>query len=171
MQVDAIELNTIELNTVEPIDKNICCICLNTRELKCNYTKIDCCNQVLHNECLIDWITVSNSCPICRKSCKINKLIKLEEFMIYINNKPELIEKLIDDKKTSKKLLIDLYGDDFLIQIMNHESQDQEDQEELEENHTITFKSFFVQIYWMLSIFIFLVLIVFLFTDNIKIKS
>jgi hypothetical protein len=156
--------NIIELDN---INQNICCICLNTEDDTSNHIKIDCCNQISHKKCLIDWIIVSNTCPICRKNYQFEKIIRLEEFILHINNDPELCEKLIENKVSFKKLLLELYADHIFIQIMNNDSEIRDNNE----NVSFRYNSFIIQIYWFFTMLLLLLLMIFLFSVNAKYKS
>lgn len=51
----------------EPEDKPICSICL--LEFNNNSTKLVC-DHMFHKQCIVRWLELNNSCPVCRK--KIN---------------------------------------------------------------------------------------------------
>jgi hypothetical protein len=57
------------LNTCNPTpDKLLCSICLESNELNHEYSELDC-NHIFHKSCLDKWLTVNNTCPLCRKQC------------------------------------------------------------------------------------------------------
>lgn len=51
--------------SIKNIKNYKCLICLDN-ESKDNYIKIIKCDHIYHKKCLIDWLTISNTCPLCR---------------------------------------------------------------------------------------------------------
>ena len=100
-----------------------CCVCLNT--LTDEFITSICCNQMLHKKCLMNWIcsssNVSITCPICRRDIVLDNIIKLEDFVIYINQDLEK-DKYINETKI-KEILSKLYKDDYFIKIMIENSE------------------------------------------------
>jgi hypothetical protein len=74
----------------------------------------------------MDWIcsssNVSVTCPICRRDIVLDNIIKLEDFVIYINKHLQkyksINEREINERKI-KEILSKLYKDDYFITIMN----------------------------------------------------
>lgn len=95
-----------------------CCVCLNT--LTDEFVKTICCSQMLHKKCLMDWIcsssNVSITCPICRRDIILDNIIKLEDFVIYINQDLQKYKSI--NKTKIKEILSKLYKDDYFITIM-----------------------------------------------------
>lgn len=96
-----------ELNTSRAHDNTpdrICCICLenlsNTTEL---ISKLNCCKQVIHKECLVNWILQERSsclCPICRHFVNLQHYITIPELLHHINenmNNREMNANYIND--------------------------------------------------------------------------
>jgi hypothetical protein len=116
-------MNEYELNVM-----CYCCVCLNT--LTDDFVKSICCNQMLHKKCLMDWIcsssNISVTCPICRRDIVLNNIIKLEDFVIYINEDLQRYKSIneIKIKETKiKEILSKLYKNDYFITIMNDNSE------------------------------------------------
>ena len=56
----------IEFTECETLNNDICIICQADDET--NLVKINKCGHIFHNECLLEWLTRNNSCPVCRIS-------------------------------------------------------------------------------------------------------
>jgi len=56
----------IELTQCGSLNNDICIICQEDDQK--NLVKINKCGHIFHNECLLEWLTRNNSCPICRIS-------------------------------------------------------------------------------------------------------
>jgi hypothetical protein len=73
----------------------------------------------------MNWIcsssNVSITCPICRRDIVLDNIIKLEDFVIYINQDLEK-DKYINETKI-KEILSKLYKDDYFIKIMIENSE------------------------------------------------
>lgn len=72
-------------------ETDYCCICINTkREI---FIKLKCCNQSIHESCIIEFITSINNdlynCPVCRN--KLNIQVSFGKLIDYINEKSDLI--------------------------------------------------------------------------------
>jgi len=81
-------INKLEVSVLEPKDnkdktqeESVCFICWGTSEPTNKIIKIKelilfnsgCdCNSEIHTNCLLDWVNVSKSCPICREEITIN---------------------------------------------------------------------------------------------------
>jgi hypothetical protein len=68
----------------------------------------------------MDWIcsssNVSITCPICRRDIILDNIIKLEDFVIYINQDLQKYKSI--NKTKIKEILSKLYKDDYFITIM-----------------------------------------------------
>ena len=60
-------LNLDNLRVVAPItnEENECVICFEALTLETIVVKTPC-NHFFHNKCLLEWILINNSCPVCR---------------------------------------------------------------------------------------------------------
>ena len=85
------ELNNINTNSDDETD--YCCICINTFEDE--FIKLQCCNQFIHKNCIMEFITSINNniykCPICRTQIDIS--VSFGKIIDYLNENPELISK------------------------------------------------------------------------------
>lgn len=65
-----ISLKTEPLNIVENTT-TMCCICLDT--VKDTDTAFKCpkCDDIVHYDCMNEWIKMNNSCPICRQEIDV----------------------------------------------------------------------------------------------------
>jgi hypothetical protein len=109
MQVNEdLELNEINktLLTIRDDESDYCCICINTENDI--FVKLKCCNQSIHETCIIEFITSINNelynCPICRKH--LNTQVSFGKLIDYINENFELISK---DK--IQNIILNLYKD------------------------------------------------------------
>lgn len=110
MQVNEdVELNEINKTLLTIRDDNesdYCCICINTMEY--SFVKLTCCNQMIHEMCIIEFIVNINNnlynCPICRKH--LNTQVSFGKLIDYINENFELISK---DK--IQNIILNLYKD------------------------------------------------------------
>jgi hypothetical protein len=107
------ELNNTIL-TISDDETEYCCICINT--IEDNFIKLKCCNQSIHENCIIEFITSINNnlynCPICRKG--LNIPVSLGKIIDYINGKPELISN-----NKIQDIIINLYKDIQLKDLFN----------------------------------------------------
>ena len=88
-----------ELNEFDEITNELCLICwesstTNNNLIKMNpmishllFSKYCSCNGIFHYKCLLKWINITNSCPICRKPIEthIN-----EKNVLALNNKSQI---------------------------------------------------------------------------------
>lgn len=79
--------------TISDDDTDYCCICINT--IDSDFIKLRCCNQSIHENCIIEFITNINNniykCPTCRKNLDVP--ISFGKIIDYINEKTELVSK------------------------------------------------------------------------------
>ena len=54
------------------IAEKCCCICLERLEAGARVTRIKECKHVYHKQCLREWVSTRPSCPMCRKSLRLN---------------------------------------------------------------------------------------------------
>lgn len=82
-----------EEKTIVTISEHYCCICINTTDS--DFIKLQCCNQSIHETCIIEFIISINNniykCPTCRKNLDIP--ISFGKIIDYINENTELISK------------------------------------------------------------------------------
>lgn len=110
MQVNEdLELNEINKTLLSICDDNesdYCCICINTMEY--SFIKLKCCNQMIHERCIIEFIVNINNdlynCPICRKH--LNTSVSFGEVIDYMNENTELISK-----EKIQNIILNLYKD------------------------------------------------------------
>jgi hypothetical protein len=58
--------NIIEFIPCDSLNNEICIICQEDNEN--NLVKINNCGHIFHNNCIIEWLTRNNSCPLCRNN-------------------------------------------------------------------------------------------------------
>jgi len=122
------EIELIQIKEYNYKDIN-CCICLCNSNFQSSL-KMNCCNQILHKECFLEWINypVHNSdynsdynfnnklyCVICKtKIHNFDDIITLGEFVNYIENKQ--IDKSNDSLVLHyKRIISKLYKDHTLV--------------------------------------------------------
>lgn len=93
---DSIEMSCVNnQNGRNNSNEDYCCICLNTYDYI--YNKLQCCQQTIHENCLIEWILSDNNvlyrCPICRNKININEKITIGKIIDYINTQEQCISK------------------------------------------------------------------------------
>ena len=65
-----------------------CSICLNDLKVNSNkkYIKCNMCDEEFHDKCLTKWLTIKNTCPVCRQEIIIyNEQNKCIKCCIYIS--------------------------------------------------------------------------------------
>lgn len=97
-------------------DNNVeyCCICINTNND--NFIKLRCCNQSIHENCVIEFITNINNniykCPTCRKNLDVP--ISFGKIIDYISEKRESISK-----EKIQNVIINLYKDIYIKELFD----------------------------------------------------
>ena len=91
---DVVETLNLDLVT-KPLDPDLCLICLEIDQETNKLFKMkdiaflnsECkCNSNLHVNCLVNWLNVSKTCPICRKELTINLDILNQVNQMYRTN-------------------------------------------------------------------------------------
>lgn len=130
---EELELNNINTNLIiSEDDTEYCCICINTIEDE--FIKLKCCNQSIHENCIIEYIININNdiykCPICRNQMQLYEPITFGKIIDYINDKQELIS---NDKV--KSIIKNLYKDIPITVLFNTNENENEEIRQL--NYTI----------------------------------
>ncbi|MFA6119058.1 MAG: RING finger domain-containing protein [Parachlamydiales bacterium] len=78
-------VNSVSFNTISNYDdNNTCNICsepLKNQEVVA-HSGIDGTKHPIHKECIKNWIKKSPTCPICRKTVKVESLLSTKEILI-----------------------------------------------------------------------------------------
>jgi len=86
-----LEMNNFHFDEYSDEETDYCCICINTKRE--NFITLKCCNQSIHESCIIEFITSINNdlynCPVCRN--RLNIQVSFGKLIDYINEKSELI--------------------------------------------------------------------------------
>lgn len=105
------------------ISKSSCCICLN--ELDKPVLEQNCSNMFC-GKCLINWLTIKNSCPICKKNICQSDLVYISDKEVSeekkYKTKSETIIEIIKNKKDGKFIIFSEYDETFshIYEILNH---------------------------------------------------
>ena len=91
---------------------NDCCICINTTSG--TWFKNNCCNQIIHKGCLLEWFCTSGeiNCPYCRTSINLESLINKRDFLNFTSGKNfdhDKIEKILNAEYNAE------YNDNVVI--------------------------------------------------------
>jgi hypothetical protein len=90
-----------EIDEIDEIKNDLCLICLDTSTTNNNLIKMKSlisyllfskhcsCNGIFHYNCLLKWINITNSCPICRNPI-INEDDINEENIVTLNNRSQI---------------------------------------------------------------------------------
>jgi hypothetical protein len=65
----------LDANCVERLQSNSCSICYEATEVTC---VTPCCKNVFCGRCIVTWITIKNSCPLCKEVIRARSLIKID---------------------------------------------------------------------------------------------
>ncbi|WOG83480.1 hypothetical protein DCAR_0102655 [Daucus carota subsp. sativus] len=50
---------------------SICCVCLGEFEMKEELLQVPSCQHIFHRDCIGNWLSSSNTCPLCRSVVEI----------------------------------------------------------------------------------------------------
>jgi len=64
-----------DVNRVERLQTKACAICYDSAEVPC---VTPCCTNIFCGRCIVTWITIKNSCPLCKEVIQPRSLIKID---------------------------------------------------------------------------------------------
>jgi SNF2 family DNA or RNA helicase len=65
----------LDANRIERLQTKACTICYDSADVPC---VTPCCMNVFCGRCIVTWITIKNSCPLCKEVIQASTLIKID---------------------------------------------------------------------------------------------
>jgi len=65
----------LDVNRIERLQTKACTICYESTDVPC---VTPCCMNVFCGRCIVTWITIKNSCPLCKEVIQASTLIKID---------------------------------------------------------------------------------------------
>jgi hypothetical protein len=68
-------IDGLSKNCIERLQRNSCSICYDVIDVTC---VTPCCTNIFCGRCIVTWITIKNSCPLCKELIQPRSLIKID---------------------------------------------------------------------------------------------
>ena len=68
-------MDGLDIHCIERLQTKMCTICYEPTEIKC---VTPCCMNIFCGRCIVTWITIKNSCPLCKEVIQARSLIKID---------------------------------------------------------------------------------------------
>ena len=94
-------INTLKPKILSKEKKCGCSICMDTLTPSDKICELDC-KHAFHYDCIVNWLKIDNSCPICRKQLKSPQILENHYFLtIFFPDKSILYKSFRDTTKMS----------------------------------------------------------------------